>query len=344
MAKTMTISTTGVHQIGEADTIAGAKEKAHKEAVSNAIEQADIYVRSYMKSKNMQLMDDQIRMISTQTIQIKGCQFYQENQNIYTKLIAVIDSEELQERINENKDFTNWQIKFEEKNQAHKDKELQRIGYDTVASSFAKEEVKKMYTKPGQVKYSKIAYRNFKEFVEKRNGDVPAYIYSYMALLDALNLDIYDKDALDSSSLFDIDIQKAIDIVPNDPLYDVLFAIKCGLSNNAAGMNDFSKKALVLNKNYWPAQYIYAICLRKKGFKHSALKEYELMLQNGGKQYANQQDLFDCISTFKEWEENITPKEWADPYVSMYELVLIFSLCDVMMHHLEELTVNNYMY
>ena len=80
-ARTQTIEATGVYQMGENDTIATAKENAKKAALRAAAERAGVFVRSYSKTKNLKLTDDQVEVISMQTMQVKNCTFMQDYTN-----------------------------------------------------------------------------------------------------------------------------------------------------------------------------------------------------------------------------------------------------------------------
>lgn len=95
LARTQTIQATGVYQMGENDSIAAAKEGARKDAMCNAAEQAGVYVRSYSKIRNLKLTDDQVEVISIQTMQVKDCQYTQDYRNntlvIHASIEATID-------------------------------------------------------------------------------------------------------------------------------------------------------------------------------------------------------------------------------------------------------------
>ncbi len=108
-AKTQTIEATGVYQMGENDTIATAKENAKKAALRAAAERAGVYVRSYSKTKNLKLTDDQVEVISIQTMQVKDCTFTQD----YTNNTLVIHAA-IRATVDDN-DFQNFQKRLDER-------------------------------------------------------------------------------------------------------------------------------------------------------------------------------------------------------------------------------------
>lgn len=64
MASPQVITATGTYVMGENDSPRIAKEAARQEALRSATEQAGVYVESYSKTKNMELTEDEVKMVS----------------------------------------------------------------------------------------------------------------------------------------------------------------------------------------------------------------------------------------------------------------------------------------
>lgn len=64
MAAPQVITATGSYVMGENDSPKIAKEAARQDALRSATEQAGVYVESYSKTKNMELTDDEVKMVS----------------------------------------------------------------------------------------------------------------------------------------------------------------------------------------------------------------------------------------------------------------------------------------
>lgn len=222
-ARTQTIEATGVYQMGENDTIATAKENAKKAALRAAAEQAGVYVRSYSKTKNLKLTDDQVEVISMQTMQVKNCTFTQDYTNntlvIHAVIRATVDDDDFQnfqKRLDERDRIEDLQSQLDAekaKTQAALNRKMQQSGDDPYASMIAEQELQKFQQ---NVQYAAVIRKEFADFVDQRAGVVPADIYGRMALLDLCT----------GSDLFQRDIDKAMEIAPKDPLYYTISALQ----------------------------------------------------------------------------------------------------------------------
>lgn len=177
--------------MGENDTIATAKENAKKAALRAAAEQAGVYVRSYSKTKNLKLTDDQVEVISMQTMQVKNCTFTQDYTNntlvIHAVIRATVDDDDFQnfqKRLDERDRIEDLQSQLDAekaKNQAALNRKMQQSGDDPYASMIAEQELQKFQQ---NVQYAAVIRKEFADFVDQRAGVVPADIYGRMALLD----------------------------------------------------------------------------------------------------------------------------------------------------------------
>lgn len=64
------IHATGVYIMGDNDSPKIAKDAARQEAMRSAVEQAGVYVESYSRTQNMELTEDDVRMISGAVIKV----------------------------------------------------------------------------------------------------------------------------------------------------------------------------------------------------------------------------------------------------------------------------------
>lgn len=80
-AATYQIVAEGQYVMGDGDTREIAKDKAVKDAMRIAVEKAGVYVESYSKTQNLQLTDDQVRMVAAGCIKVldQSVDFYTEN-------------------------------------------------------------------------------------------------------------------------------------------------------------------------------------------------------------------------------------------------------------------------
>lgn len=167
-AKTQTIEATGVYQMGENDTIATAKENAKKAALRAAAERAGVYVRSYSKTKNLKLTDDQVEVISIQTMQVKDCTFTQDYTNntlvIHAAIRATVDDNDFQnfqKRLDERDKIEALQSQLDAekaKNQAVLNRKMQQSGDDPYAAMLAEQELQKFQQ---NVQYAAVIRKEF---------------------------------------------------------------------------------------------------------------------------------------------------------------------------------------
>lgn len=279
LAKTQTIQATGVYQMGENDSIALAKENARKDAMRNAAEQAGVYVRSYSKTKNLKLTDDQVEIISIQTMQVKNCQYTQDYLSntlvIHASIEATIDDADFQKRIDANDKIRDLQTQLaqeKEKNRDNLNRKMQNSGNDPYASLLVNEELQKFRQNP---QYAAVIHKEFADFADQRNGIIPADIYGRMALLD-----LYIE-----SSQFQRDLDKAMDIAPNDPLYYTIEALHTLSTGDFYGAEALADQALRLNGRYWPAYYVRSIAKGFRGSTRKAIADCDTALKRGGKNY-----------------------------------------------------------
>jgi len=65
-----TIRATGVYTMGDNDSPKIARDAARQEAMRSAVEQAGVYVESYSKTQNMELTEDDVRVISGAVLKV----------------------------------------------------------------------------------------------------------------------------------------------------------------------------------------------------------------------------------------------------------------------------------
>lgn len=222
LAKTQIIEATGVYQMGENDTIAAARENARKDAMRNAAEKAGVYVRSYSRTKNLKLTDDQVEVISVQTMQVKDCKYRQDYINntlvIHADIKASVDDNDFQKRIDANnqiQDLKSQLAEEKEKNRAAINKKMRETGNDPYAELLAENEYQRLQKNPGSLS---VVRSNFEDFVAQRGGMVPADIYGRIALLDLMGTTYRDS--------FENDIEKAVEADPKDYALGALQGIR----------------------------------------------------------------------------------------------------------------------
>ncbi len=92
-----TIEADGEYIMSNSDTLDIAKEKAMQEALRNAVEKAGIYVESYSKVKNMDLTEDQVRILAGNIIKVNSKKIITEASNnifsIKCYIHAIIDTD-----------------------------------------------------------------------------------------------------------------------------------------------------------------------------------------------------------------------------------------------------------
>lgn len=98
-AEPQIIDSVGEYVMSTSDTLDDAQEKAKQEALRSAVEKAGVYVESYSKVNNMELSDDQVRIIAGNIIKIEE-KNYTTNANgntflIRCKIKAVIDTDNI---------------------------------------------------------------------------------------------------------------------------------------------------------------------------------------------------------------------------------------------------------
>lgn len=279
MAKTQTIEATGSYQMGENDSIASAKKNAKEDAMRIAAEQAGVYVRSYSKTKNLKLTDDQVEVISIQTMQVKDCKFRQEYKNnimtVYASIKAAIDDSDFQKRIDANNKIQDLQTKLDQekaKNQDELNRKLQKSGKDPMAAAIVEQNLK---TFMQNYRYAGSIRKNFADFANERNGIIPADIYGRMALLDLCG----------SSAFYQEDIDNAIQIEPNDPFYYTIQGLYCINNQDYFGAEAFADQAVRLDKRYWPAYYIRSIAKAFRGSTRKAIEDCNAAIKRGGSHY-----------------------------------------------------------
>ena len=279
LAKTQTIEATGSYQMGENDSIASAKKNAKEDAMRIAAEQAGVYVRSYSKTKNLKLTDDQVEIISIQTMQVKDCKFRQEYKNdimtVYASIKAAIDDSDFQKRIDANNKIQDLQTKLDQekaKNQDELNRKLQKSGKDPMAAAIVEQNLK---TFMQNYRYAGSIRKNFADFANERNGIVPADIYGRMALLDLCG----------SSAFYREDIDNAIQIEPNDPFYYTIQGLYCINNQDYFGAEAFADQAVRLDKRYWPAYYIRSIAKAFRGSTRKAIEDCNAAIKRGGSHY-----------------------------------------------------------
>ncbi len=281
-ARTQTIEATGVYQMGENDTIATAKENAKKAALRAAAEQAGVYVRSYSKTKNLKLTDDQVEVISIQTMQVKDCTFTQDYTNntlvIHAAIRATVDDDDFQnfqKCLDEHDKIEALQSQLDAekaKNQAALNHKMQQSGDDPYAAMLAEQELQKFQQ---NIQYAAVIRKEFADFVDQRAGVVPADIYGRMALLDLCT----------GSDLFQRDIDKAMEIAPKDPLYYTISALQALRQEDYYGAEALADQALRLDKHYWPSYYVRAIAKGFRGSTRKAIADCDTALKRGGENH-----------------------------------------------------------
>lgn len=99
MASPQVITATGTYVMGENDSPKIAKEAARQEALRSATEQAGVYVESYSKTQNMELTDDDVRVISGSILKVTDEKAVPElNGNVWkytVTLTATVDTDNI---------------------------------------------------------------------------------------------------------------------------------------------------------------------------------------------------------------------------------------------------------
>lgn len=282
LAKTQIIEATGVYQMGENDTIAAVRENARKDAMRNAAEKAGVYVRSYSRTKNLKLTDDQVEVISVQTMQVKDCKYRQDYINntlvIHADIKASVDDNDFQKRIDANnqiQDLKSQLAEEKEKNRAAINKKMRETGNDPYAELLAENEYQRLQKNPGSLS---VVRSNFEDFVAQRGGMVPADIYGRIALLDLMGTTYRDS--------FENDIEKAVEADPKDPFNYTLWALYKESVYDHYGAEAMADQALRLDKRHWPAYYVRSIAKGFRGSTRKAMADCDTAIRRGGKNYA----------------------------------------------------------
>lgn len=126
---------------------------------------------------------------------------------------------------------------------------MRDAGNDPYANLLAETELKRLQKNPSSIS---VVRSNLEDFVEQRNGIVPADIYGRIALLDLMGTTNQDS--------FEKDIQKAIDTDPKDPFYYILWALYKESVYDHYGAEAMADQALRLDGRHWPAYYVRLDC------------------------------------------------------------------------------------
>ncbi len=99
-AETKNIIAEGEYIMGDGETMAIAEERAQKEAVRHAAEEAGAFVKSYTKVKNMALQEDVVEVIANHSMKItvleKKRTMVGDAVKFYSKIKAVVTTEEIE--------------------------------------------------------------------------------------------------------------------------------------------------------------------------------------------------------------------------------------------------------
>ena len=107
-AEIKTYTGTDEYTIGEQETQADAKERSKQRAMRNAQEQAGVYISSYSRSKNFNLVDDEVLFITEGILKVVGAPNYKiivlndgKSMFIQTTITVEIDTDDLDRRLEE---------------------------------------------------------------------------------------------------------------------------------------------------------------------------------------------------------------------------------------------------
>lgn len=162
-----------------------------------------------------------------------------------------------------------------EKNRETVNKKMRDTGNDPYANLLAETELKRLQKNPSSIS---VVRSNLEDFVEQRNGIVPADIYGRIALLDLMGTTNQDS--------FGKDIQKAIDTDPKDPFYYILWALYKESVYDHYGAEAMADQALRLDGRHWPAYYVRSIAKGFRNSTHKTMADCDTAIKRGGRNYS----------------------------------------------------------
>lgn len=290
LAKVQTLTADGTYQMGENDSIASSKEGAKNDALRHAAEQAGVYVRSYSKTKNYQMTDDEIEVVATNVVKIKKCEYEQEYINntlvFHAHIVVTVDDSKFDSLIKSEKKRMELEKALEKEQERNKDiKNLQiqhgvgDISTETDLIINTSYIAKKEYSK---------AIVGLTSMIKSRSGIAPARTY-YLRSIAYFNTDRFN-EAL-------TDISYAITIEGNNPLYYVQEAmIRLALAQQYIDYDEYSQAksqyflaetkcdtALQFNRKYWAALYVRSISKYLQDTIRKSVNDSELAIKRGGR-------------------------------------------------------------
>lgn len=274
-AKQQVITATGTYQMGESDTMVSAKEAARKDALRMAAEKAGVYVKSYSKTNNLALTNDEVETLAVRILKVNQCTYTQEYQDntliFHANIEAVFDDDDFKELISKEKQVSSLQNQLEEEKEKNKDIKnmvIQRTGEDFSTSATlvrCENEIKKNRN------FNAITVLN--SMIKEREGIAPARAY-YLRSVANFNLKHYDEAVADAN--------KAMEIEPHNPLYYVHKGF-CELQESdyyeAEALGDTAQS---FDKRYWPAMYLRSAAKAFRGSTHKAMDDCEDAMKRGG--------------------------------------------------------------
>jgi tetratricopeptide (TPR) repeat protein len=116
-AQPQLLTATGEYVMGDADTIAQAKERARLTAMREVSEQAGVYLESTTVVKDLEISSDEIHAIAGSILQVKDTVYHEETADgsitvkaVVTALVDPLDVSTLQNRLQEKKAQEDYQV------------------------------------------------------------------------------------------------------------------------------------------------------------------------------------------------------------------------------------------
>lgn len=304
-AAIQTVHGVGLYQMGESDSIQQAKEKAKRDALRNAAEQAGVYVRSHTETKNLSVTDDEVTTIASQLLKVKDFDVTQEYKDntlvIHASIVATFDDKNLQEALTKEKEVSSLkqQLQTEQKKNAEIKAANEKYHVTDEASTM-------LWTAYENVTSGRslVAIRNLTDFIDERGGVVPSRAY-YLRSIAYFKAEKYN-EALS-------DIKKAIADMPTSPLYYTTEAmIHMGVVELYQGWGQPGEartemykaevscdNAIRQNKKYWPAYYWRAYEKFVRESPRKAHDDIETCMKYGGKNNICAINLYDQLESLR---------------------------------------------
>ena len=209
-AAIQTIEADGSYQMGEKDSIVSAKESAKNDALRHAAEQVGVYVRSYSKSKDYYLTDDEIEVVAANVMKVKKCDYTQEYINntlvFNAHVVVTVDDSKFDSIIKQEK--RNLKLKEELEQEKERNKDIKNLQIQHGVTDIPTETELLLNTVLiSKAEYTKALF-NLSGMIKTRNGVVPARAY-YLRSIVYFDMERYNEALSDISRAITIDAGNA---------------------------------------------------------------------------------------------------------------------------------------